>query len=287
MNTDIPRIPSPTQRSTHGQTLMLAIGAFILVFVLWQTSSSVLYPFRLFVTFVHEAGHGLTAILTGGQFLRFEVFANGSGVATSAGGSRFLIPQMGYLGAALFGAILLYSTNRVRHVNVVAAIVGLIFAGCAILFTGTARVTLLIGVVTAIGLWLLADRLSQRTNILRAISGGVVVVTVLIVRSEVALIVGIVGGALLVALGVLAPRQVTIFVLNFLAFITGFNAVSDIWSLMNNRGARLGNLPNDALTMANSTFIPVEFWIIVWTVLAILMMGAAIYFALIRRRKAT
>jgi hypothetical protein len=276
---------NPTQSRTRGQTLLLAIGAFVLVFVLWQTSSSILYPFRLFVTFVHETGHGLTAILTGGQFIRFEVFANGSGVATSAGGSRILIPQMGYLGAALFGAVLFYATNRVQHVNVVAAVVGLIFAGCAILFTGTARVTLLIGVVTAIGLWMLADRLSERANLLRALSGAAVAVTVLIVRSEIALIVGIVGGALLVALGVFAPRGVTIFVLNFLAFITGFNAINDIWSLMNARGARLGDVPNDALTMANSTSTPVEAWIILWTLLAIVMMGVSIYFALVHPKK--
>jgi hypothetical protein len=225
MNTDIPRLSAPrsAQRSTRDQMLMLAIGAFVLVFILWQTSSSVLYPFRLFVTFVHEAGHGLAALVTNGQFLRFEVFANGSGVATTAGGSRFLIPQMGYLGAALFGAALLYATNRVQHVNVVAAVVGLIFAGLAILFTGAGKIAVFIGVVGAIGLWALADRLPQRANTLRALSGVAIVATLLIVRSEVALLVGIIGGALLVALGVFAPRRVTIFVLNFLAFLTGFN----------------------------------------------------------------
>jgi hypothetical protein len=270
--------------------VMLAIGAFILVFILWQTSrtsSSVLYPFRLFVTFVHEAGHGLSALVTGGHFLRFEVFANGSGVATTAGGSRFLIPQMGYLGAALFGAVLLYTTHRVQHVNVVAAVVGLIFAGCAILFTGAGKIALFIGVVGAVGLWLLAERLPQRANTMRALSGAAIVVTLLIMRSEVALIVGIVGGALLVALGVFAPHRITVFVLNFLAFLTGFNAINDIWSLMNDRGARLGNLPNDALTMANSTGIPVELWIILWTALAIVMMGASIYLVLIRHTHAT
>jgi hypothetical protein len=64
-----------------------------------------------------------------------------------------------------------------------------------------------------------------------------------------------------------------------------FIAINDIWSLMNNRGARQGDIPNDALTMANAYNLPVEFWIIVWTALAIVMMGASIYFALVRTGK--
>jgi hypothetical protein len=75
---------------------------------------------------------------------------------------------------------------------------------------------------------------------------------------------------------------VTIFVLNILAFITGFNAINDVWSLMNNRTASLGTTRNDALAMAQFTNVPVEFWIVLWTGLAIIMMGIAIYLSFIR-----
>jgi hypothetical protein len=44
----------------------------------------VLYPFTLLSTWVHEMGHGLTALAVGGQFLKLEIFADASGVATTA-----------------------------------------------------------------------------------------------------------------------------------------------------------------------------------------------------------
>jgi hypothetical protein len=266
------------------RTLILAGGAFLLVYILWQWSSQtvLLYPLRLFVTFVHETGHGLTALITGGRFDHFEVLSNGAGVAYTAGGSPFLVLQMGYLGAALFGAILLYAANRVQRVNAVAAIVGLFFAGCAILFTGSGKVALLAGTVGAVGLWLLSGRLKRWQGVLRALAALAVFLTVVLLGSEIALAVGIIGGALLIALGIYASRAVTIFVLNILAFITGFNAINDVWSLMNNRTASLGTTRNDALAMAQFTNVPVEFWIVLWTGLAIIMMGIAIYLSFIR-----
>ena len=66
---------------------------------------------------------------------------------------------------------------------------------------------------------------------------------------------------------------------------TGFNAINDIWSLMSFRNAGLGDVPNDALALAQLTNLPTELWILVWAVLAILMMGASIYLALIRPRE--
>ena len=276
----LPRITPRTR------TLMLAGGAFLLVFVLWQWSSQtvLLYPLRLFVTFVHETGHGLTALITGGRFDHFEVLSNGAGVAYTAGGSHFLVLQMGYLGAALFGAVLLYAANRVQRVNAVAAIVGLFFASCAVLFTGSGRIALLAGTVCAVVLWLLSDRFKRWQGVLRALAALAVFLTVVLLGSEVALAVGIIGGALLIALGIYASRPVTIFVLNILAFITGFNAINDVWSLMSNRMASLGTTRNDALAMAQFTNVPVELWIVLWTGLAIIMMGIAIYLSFIRSR---
>ena len=276
----LPRITPRTR------TLMLAGGAFLLVFVLWQWSSQtvLLYPLRLFVTFVHETGHGLTALITGGRFDHFEVLSNGAGVAYTAGGSHFLVLQMGYLGAALFGAVLLYAANRVQRVNAVAAIVGLFFASCAVLFTGSGRIALLAGTVCAVVLWLLSDRFKRWQGVLRALAALAVFLTVVLLGSEVALAVGIIGGALLIALGIYASRPVTIFVLNILAFITGFNAINDVWSLMSNRTASLGTTRNDALAMAQFTNVPVELWIVLWTGLAIIMMGIAIYLSFIRSR---
>src|SRR5262245_55316089 len=85
---DLMRLELPIKVNSRAQVLFLAGSAFVLVFILWQISAwtNILYPFRLFVTYVHEAGHGLTAVLTGGRWEYFRVFDNGAGVAYTAGG---------------------------------------------------------------------------------------------------------------------------------------------------------------------------------------------------------
>src|SRR5260221_5142196 len=108
------------------ESLLLAFLAFSLVFVLWQGSfnSGLLFPFRLLVTFVHETGHGLAALISGGRFLGFVVYENGSGLATTAGGNSLLVLPMGYLGASPIGAALLHTANRPAHRPIAGPIVG-------------------------------------------------------------------------------------------------------------------------------------------------------------------
>ncbi len=273
--------------TSRGRALLIAGGAFVLVFILWQwtSQSPILYPLRLFVTFVHEAGHGLAAILTGGRFERFQVFSNGAGLALTGGGSRFLILQMGYLGAALFGAILLYATNRAKDVRWVALAVGLFFATCAFLFTGKGQSAFLLGLVGGAGLWWLSNKFPSARLFFRALAGLAILVALFLISSEVALLVGIIGSVVLIALGLMASRRVIIVVLNLLALIVGFNAIDDIWSLMSNRTASLGPTFNDAYALATLTHTPVEVWILLWTVLAIVMMGMAIYLSFVRSRQ--
>src|SRR5258708_8945729 len=135
MENQLPAKPAARQ-DRRWSALGMAFGAFVLVFFVWQFTdqNTILYPLRLLVTFVHETGHGLTAALTGGHFLRFVVYPNGSGVATTSGGSAFLVPQMGYLGAALFGAVLLYAANHVQRVQIVAGALCVFFSARALLF---------------------------------------------------------------------------------------------------------------------------------------------------------
>jgi hypothetical protein len=68
----------------------------------------ILYPIKLFVTFLHEFGHAFGALITGGDVKSLQVNSDGSGVTWSAGGNRAITLMGGYLGSALFGNILLY-----------------------------------------------------------------------------------------------------------------------------------------------------------------------------------
>lgn len=60
-------------------------------------------PFKWFESYFHEISHGLSAIFTGGNIVRIQLFPNGAGLCTTQGGSRFVISFFGYAGAAIWG----------------------------------------------------------------------------------------------------------------------------------------------------------------------------------------
>lgn len=66
----------------------------------------ILYPINLFVTFLHEFGHALGAVITGGEVENVQVNQDGSGFTRTIGGHRPITLMGGYLGSALFGNIL-------------------------------------------------------------------------------------------------------------------------------------------------------------------------------------
>lgn len=233
----------PDENRTHRRrALIIALVAGVIVFILWNTpqlSQAALYPFRLFVTYVHEAGHGTMALLTGGRFLGFEIFANGAGQALTAGGSRLLILPAGYLGAALFGAVLFYLTNTLRYSRSIAVTLGI----------------------------------------------GLLIFSVIFGRFSItALVVGAAFGVVLIVIGWKANRDINILVLNMLAILTGLNAVLDLFFLIGNSNAALGDVRNDASAFSQQVFplIPGAVWAFLWALLAVAMLGISIWYSVIR-----
>lgn len=226
------------------RALVAVLLAAVIVFVLWNISalSGVLYPFRLFVTFVHETGHGLASLLTGGQFHEFRITDNGSGMALTSGGIRALILPAGYVGAALFGAVLFYLTNTVPFPRTIAVVLAVLLAVVTVLYTSPLSLAFFVGL-------------------------GMAAVLALIWR--------------------FADRGVTMVALNVLAILTGLNAVLDLISLTRNADIGAAGLRNDAaaFTAEVAPLIPAVVWALLWAALAILLVGAAVYFSLIRRRK--
>jgi hypothetical protein len=98
--------------------LPLALAAATLL--LWGTF--VVYPFRLFVVFLHEISHGIAAVLTGGSIVWIGLTDEG-GVCVTRGGWRLLILNAGYLGSLLWGALfLLLGARRARSRSVIGAV---------------------------------------------------------------------------------------------------------------------------------------------------------------------
>lgn len=89
--------------------------------MLWDTF--LVYPFRIFVVFLHEISHGLAAVLTGGAIESIGLSFDEGGVCRTRGGSPFLILNAGYLGSLLWGALfLVLGGRRTRARGVIAAI---------------------------------------------------------------------------------------------------------------------------------------------------------------------
>ena len=70
--------------------ITLLLLATALTFVLWfiPFADYLVYPIRLFVTFVHEGGHALAAILTGGSVQSLTVAPDSSGLVKAYSGSQ-------------------------------------------------------------------------------------------------------------------------------------------------------------------------------------------------------
>ncbi len=93
--------------------LVILAGLVAVAFVFW--SSWLLYPVKVFVVLLHELGHGVAAVLTGGEVVRIEISSDLGGVCWSRGGWRLAVLPAGYLGSMLFGGLILVAASRVHE----------------------------------------------------------------------------------------------------------------------------------------------------------------------------
>jgi hypothetical protein len=105
-----------------------AAAAASLVISLTPWAPVILYPFRLFTTWVHECGHALMTMTVGGQVTSITIQPDASGLTRSlipvgrvAGG---LVASSGYLGAAVVGCLLMAATRIERRAHVILLGVG-------------------------------------------------------------------------------------------------------------------------------------------------------------------
>lgn len=239
------------------QSLLVSMLALLFALFLWNIDGAapnadfvsaalapLLWPVRLFVTFVHEAGHALAALISGGQVQGFTVSPNGSGLAVTAGGDPALILPAGYLGAALFGSALFFLTSRNPK------------------WTRGLSIFLGLSIIILTVLYAAPDQAGNLT----------------------ANVIGIGFGVAMVALGWLAPRIINVFLLNTLAILTGLNAVMDLSYIVRFPDAGIGNIMNDAAAFAAAytPLLPGSVIAFIWSGVAVFMLGAAVYFGLLK-----
>ncbi|HZS08930.1 MAG TPA: M50 family metallopeptidase [Blastocatellia bacterium] len=86
---------------------LVAASALTVVLYFIPFAWLLVYPFRLFVTFIHEGGHALAALLTFGSVTEINLHLDGSGETYTRGGMGLLISSAGYLASTSYGASLL------------------------------------------------------------------------------------------------------------------------------------------------------------------------------------
>ncbi len=130
----------PFAPARHANRARIALfGAAVATIVLYFVpfGKYVLYPLMLFSTFVHEMGHGLTAVALGGDFLYFKMWADGSGVAAYAGHfsafGKATTAAGGLLGPPLGAAVLFALGRRANWAKTVLYAISIICALCILL----------------------------------------------------------------------------------------------------------------------------------------------------------
>jgi Peptidase M50B-like len=223
------------------QAMTLLLAAVISIIVWFVPFAEVLsYPFRIFVTFIHEGGHAIAALLTGNSVQSLSVAMNGSGETyTTQGGmlSQMIVSSAGYLGAMTFGSLLLVLIRRA-------------IAARFVLYGSAALVLLL---TTVFGLFkpLVAASWVSWSSIPFTLFAGIVLA----------------GGLFLVAR--FASPKVATFIVSFLAVQCILNALLDLKNVFFLSSPFAPSVPTDALNMANATGIPAVIWAIIWIVIAI------------------
>lgn len=137
------------------RTLLIAL-AITVVLGFIPFAGIVTYPFRLFVTFIHEGGHALAALLTGSSVHGLQVAPNGGGLVYTAGGSwlsQMIVSSAGYLGAMLYGALLLILIRRSTAVRAVLYGTGAYILALALFFGFPNLFTIIAGIALAAGLF--------------------------------------------------------------------------------------------------------------------------------------
>lgn len=147
------------------QKLHIRLLAMVLVYVVLRFAGGsfgnlILYPVTLLVTFLHEFGHALGALLTGGSVEGMQINPDGSGYTVTRGGSPAVVLMGGYLGSAVLGNVLFRIGARHRAITQST----LITLACIMALAGILWFESLQSTALLIGFGLLLFFIARNTN---------------------------------------------------------------------------------------------------------------------------
>lgn len=229
--------------------LLLLLLATVITLALWfiPLAEYLVYPIRLFVTFIHESSHALVAVLTGGSVQSLTIASDGSGeVYSSSQGliGELLTSSAGYLGTMAFGVLMLFLIRRSFSPKKILTALGLFVAAMTLLFT----------IVSPVFNFLSLNA-SVSSIAFTAIAGGLL-------------------SAGLIALGIYSSLRVANFAVAFLAVQCLLNAVLDLVNVFFINAPFVGaDIHNDATNMAMASGLPSFMWVLIWIGISIFMIS--------------
>jgi hypothetical protein len=238
----------PPGKASFTLVLVLALARIWLKGEPWF--QLVLIPVQYLDTALHEMGHALFCLATGGTVTGLTIVGDGdghAGLTFTRGGIPFIYNQTGYLGTTLFGCLMLWlGRGRGRAacravligLGVLIATVTVLFMAPTVMqagFAGQAFLSVLTGLALAGGLVLAGSKLSDR----------------------------------------LAQ-----YLLLFLGVQIALGAVDDvIWLAKLSLGMAYSHSFTDATNQAELTHLPAAFWSILWCGLSLAMLALTLRLA--------
>ena len=235
------------------QAKVLLTAAAISI-VLWfiPFAEVLTFPFRIFVTFIHEGGHAIAALLTGNSVQSLSIATNASGETyTSQGGaiSQMFVASAGYIGSMAYGALLLVLIRKAIAARaVLIASAGLIFA-----------LTLIYGLYKPVVSG------AEWSGIPFTLLAGTLLAVGLVIVAK------------------LASARVATFFVCFLAVQCVLNALLDLKTVFFLSSPFGPSVPTDAVNMANATGVPAVFWAVLWIAFALGILWLAMRLYVVRR----
>lgn len=230
-------------RPSAGMLLILFLCAVILPNI--PVLNILLAPLGALTTMIHEMGHAVACVLTGGSVQGMTIVPDGQGhggLTFSRGGIPFIYSQTGYLGTTLAGCALIALGRFPQWSKGILFTLGAVF--------GIASLTFMFGTV---------------------LHGG-------IMQGLGSMLIGLAMAAGFIWVSLKVNVRFANLLLLFIGIQVGMNAINDVTFLVS-QSFGFGFAPvawSDATNMAKMTGIPSFFWAILWSALSVGMLAMTI-----------
>lgn len=244
----LPEKPVPQEQNSHFKSMAVFATLTLISLLFWNSPylGFFLTPVKILITALHESGHALACIFTGGHVNGLTIVSDGNGHAgltMCQGGWPFIYTQAGYLGTAIFGCFFIKASHNAKASRIVLAVLGLFL------------------------IWTTLFLMS-----------GTIITQMRWFEGLGSMLWGLLLGAGLIFCAARLNMWSCQMLLMFIAIQTSLNALTDTFFLLqSSMGLVNYSSFTDATNMQKMTFIPAFVWSAFWSICSISLLSLTIY----------